>query len=34
MVTAAVAVVLALWTFNLIVYLVWHPYTITRKLHA
>ncbi|GJN33219.1 hypothetical protein PR202_gb21792 [Eleusine coracana subsp. coracana] len=34
LVTAAVAAVLASWVFNMLVYLVWRPYAITRKLRA
>ncbi|GJN33217.1 hypothetical protein PR202_gb21790 [Eleusine coracana subsp. coracana] len=33
-VAAAVAAVLASWVFNMLVYLVWRPYAIARKLHA
>lgn len=34
LVAAAVAAVLASWAFNALVYLIWRPYTITKKLRA
>ncbi|GJN10904.1 hypothetical protein PR202_ga29046 [Eleusine coracana subsp. coracana] len=34
LVAAAVAAVLASWALNVLVYLVWRPYAITRKLRA
>ncbi|TVU37670.1 hypothetical protein EJB05_10998 [Eragrostis curvula] len=34
LVAAAVAAVLASWAFNALVYLVWRPYAITRRLRA
>jgi cytochrome P450 family 709 len=34
LVVAAVAAALASWAFNALVYLVWRPYAITRRLRA